>query len=53
MEASFRPTIARGELVPILEDYCPFFAGFYLYYPSRRNVAPKLRALIDHVQRRA
>ncbi|WP_407112663.1 LysR family transcriptional regulator [Bradyrhizobium sp. LMG 9283] len=53
MEASFRPAIARGELVPILEDYCPFFAGFYLYYPSRRNVAPKLRALIDHVQRRA
>ncbi len=53
MEASFRPAIARGELVPILEDYCPFFAGFYLYYPSRRNIAPKLRALIDHVQRRA
>ena len=52
MEASFRPAIARGELVPVLEDYCPFFAGFYLYYPSRRNVAPKLRALIEHVQRR-
>ncbi|TFV76379.1 LysR family transcriptional regulator [Bradyrhizobium frederickii] len=52
MEASFRPAIERGELVPILEDYCPFFAGFYLYYPSRRNVAPKLRALIEHVQRR-
>ncbi|WP_342730698.1 LysR family transcriptional regulator [Bradyrhizobium sp. B117] len=53
MEASFRPAIARGELVPILEDYCPFFAGFYLYYPSRRNLAPKLRALIDHLRRRA
>ncbi|RTE91723.1 LysR family transcriptional regulator [Bradyrhizobium sp. LVM 105] len=52
MEASFRPAIERGELAPILEDYCPFFAGFYLYYPSRRNVAPKLRALIEHVQRR-
>jgi DNA-binding transcriptional LysR family regulator len=52
MEASFRPAIARGELVSILENYCPFFAGFYLYYPSRRNVAPKLRALIEHVQRR-
>lgn len=53
MEASFRPAIERGELVPILEDYCPFFAGFYLYYPSRRNAAPKLRALIEHVQRRS
>ncbi|RWO94060.1 MAG: LysR family transcriptional regulator [Mesorhizobium sp.] len=51
MEESFRPWIDRGELVPVLEDYCPRFAGFYLYYPSRRNVAPKLRALVDHLQR--
>ncbi|MDL2397583.1 LysR substrate-binding domain-containing protein [Rhizobium mayense] len=51
MEESFRPFIGRGELIPILEDYCPYFAGFYLYYPSRRNTAPKLRALIEHVRR--
>ena len=50
MEESFRPAIERGELVPLLEEYCPYFAGFYLYYPSRRNLAPKLRALIDHLQ---
>jgi DNA-binding transcriptional LysR family regulator len=50
MEESFRAWIDRGELVPILEDFCPRFAGFYLYYPSRRNVAPKLRALVEHVQ---
>lgn len=51
MEESFRPFIERGELVPILEDYCPYFAGFYLYYPSRRNIAPKLRVLIEYLQR--
>jgi DNA-binding transcriptional LysR family regulator len=51
MEESFGPSIGRGELVPLLEDYCPYFSGFYLYYPSRRNVAPKLRALIEHVRR--
>jgi DNA-binding transcriptional LysR family regulator len=51
MEESFRPWIERGELVVVLEDYCPRFAGFYLYYPSRRNMAPKLRAFVDHVQR--
>jgi DNA-binding transcriptional LysR family regulator len=50
MEESFRPWIERGELVSVLEDYCPRFAGFYLYYPSRRNVAPKLRALVDHLR---
>lgn len=49
MEESFRPWLGRGELVPLLEDYCPFFPGFYLYYPSR-NAAPKLRALVEHLQ---
>lgn len=49
MEESFRHHIERGELVPVLEAYSPYFAGFYLYYPSRRNLAPKLRALIDHL----
>ncbi|MDX3929346.1 MAG: LysR family transcriptional regulator [Shinella sp.] len=51
MEESFRPWVERGELVPILEDFCPRFAGFYLYYPNRRNMAPKLRALVDHLRR--
>jgi DNA-binding transcriptional LysR family regulator len=50
MEESFRPAIARGELVPLLEEYSPYFAGFYLYYPSRRAMAPKLRALVDHLR---
>lgn len=52
MAETFRPFIDRGELVPLLEDFCPPFAGFFLYFPSRRNVAPKLRALIDHVRYR-
>lgn len=51
MEESFRASIERGDLVPLLEKFCPRFAGFYLYYPSRRNLAPKLRALVDHLRR--
>ncbi|MDQ1077479.1 LysR family transcriptional regulator [Pseudoroseomonas cervicalis] len=50
MEDSFRPWIERGELVPLLAEYCPSFPGFFLYFPSRRNLAPKLRALIDHLR---
>ncbi|MER9051304.1 LysR family transcriptional regulator [Mesorhizobium sp. M0923] len=50
MADTFRPWIDRGELVPILDDYFPPFAGFYLYFPSRRNIAPKLRALADHLR---
>jgi DNA-binding transcriptional LysR family regulator len=51
LEESFRPWIERGELVPLLEAFSPAFPGFFLYYPGRRNVAPKLRALLDHVRR--
>ena len=51
MEATFRPYIARGELVPVLEGYLPYFPGFYLYFPSRHNMAPKLRVLVDFVKK--
>lgn len=51
MEETFRPHLASGELVSILDTFLPPFAGFFLFYPSRRNVPPKLRAMIDHVQR--
>lgn len=51
MEETFRPYLDRGELVPMLEEYCPPFAGFYLYYPDRRNLPSKLRALVDHLRR--
>jgi DNA-binding transcriptional LysR family regulator len=50
MEETFRPFVERSELVLLLEEYLPSFAGFFLYFPSRRNLAPKLRALVDHVQ---
>lgn len=51
MEETFRPYIAQGVLVPLLEEFLPPFPGFFLYFPSRRNIAPKLRALVDHVKR--
>ncbi|WP_054311161.1 LysR family transcriptional regulator [Mesorhizobium sp. 1M-11] len=50
MVDTFEPYFARGELVPLLEDYCPPFAGFYLYFPRRHRQPLKLRALVDHVR---
>jgi DNA-binding transcriptional LysR family regulator len=51
MEETFRPFVSSGKLVPLLQEYCPPFAGFFLYFPNRRNLAPKLRALVEHVRR--
>ncbi len=53
MEETFRRHIEQGALVAVLEEFCPRFPGFFLYYPDRRNQAPKLRALVDHVRRQA
>jgi DNA-binding transcriptional LysR family regulator len=50
MEETFLPYLARGELRTVLDEWLPPFAGFFLYFPSRRTVSPKLRALIDHVR---
>lgn len=50
VEETFKPYLDRGELVAMLEDFCPPFPGFYLYFPDRRNLAPKLRALVDHAR---
>jgi DNA-binding transcriptional LysR family regulator len=39
--------LARGELVRVLEDWCPPFEGYFLYYPSRRHQPPALQALVE------
>ena len=39
--------LASGALIRVLEDWCPPFAGYYLYYPSRRRQPPALSALIE------
>jgi DNA-binding transcriptional LysR family regulator len=38
--------IAHRRLIRVLEDWCPPFPGFFMYYPSRRNQPAALAALI-------
>lgn len=42
-----RDALADGRLERLLEDWCQPFDGFHLYYPSRRQMRPALRAFID------
>jgi DNA-binding transcriptional LysR family regulator len=39
--------IKSGELIRVLEDWCQPFPGFFLYYPSRRQLPAALSALIS------
>ena len=49
-EAQVIADLAAGRLIRVLEDWCPSFEGFFLYYPSRQLMRPALRAFIDHVK---
>ncbi|MFP3890613.1 LysR family transcriptional regulator [uncultured Ralstonia sp.] len=44
--------VRTGKLVQVLERFAPVAPGVFLYYPSRRQILPKLRAFIDHVKNR-
>ncbi|APZ52270.1 transcriptional regulator [Salipiger abyssi] len=50
-EDCLRDRFNDGTLVPLLEEFLPPFPGFFIYFPQRRNMAPKLRVLIDHIRR--
>jgi DNA-binding transcriptional LysR family regulator len=41
------PHLANGALLQVLEDWCPPFAGYFLYYPSRQQQPAALSALIQ------
>jgi len=46
-EETAAPHLASGALVRVLEDWCPPYPGFFLYYPSRRQLPAALSALIE------
>jgi len=49
-EGQARDDVARGDLVPVLEEFSDPFSGFYLYYPQRRHASPALRALVEYLK---
>jgi DNA-binding transcriptional LysR family regulator len=52
MDSTVLSLLADKRLVRVLDAYCPPFPGYFLYYPSRSNIAPKLQALVDFLKKR-
>ncbi|MGR9136244.1 LysR family transcriptional regulator [Rhizobium leguminosarum] len=44
--------LADGRLVRVLEDWCPPFSGYHLYYPSRRHTSPAFALVVDALRYR-
>ncbi|RUM26844.1 LysR family transcriptional regulator [Rhizobium vallis] len=44
--------LADGQLVRVLEDWCPPFPGYHLYYPSRRHASPAFALIVNALRYR-
>ncbi len=49
-EPVVKALVASGQLELVLPDFACSTSGLFLYYPSRKQVMPKLRAFIDYVR---
>ncbi len=46
------PHVDAGRLVSVLEDWCPTFPGYHLYYANRRQIAPALALVVEALRYR-
>jgi len=46
-EDQARPYLANRRLIRVLEDWCPPFPGYHLYYPSRRHTSPAFSLVVE------
>ncbi len=47
------PDIGHGRLVRLLDEWCPPFPGYHLYYPSRRQHSAAFARLVEAIRYRA
>ncbi|WP_313690739.1 LysR family transcriptional regulator [Achromobacter mucicolens] len=45
-EDELMPYLESGQLVRVLEDWCPSFEGYHHYYPSRRQPSPAFSLVV-------
>lgn len=53
MEDQAEALLKTGKLVRVLEDWCPPFSGYHLYYPDRRQLPPAFSILIEALRFRS
>ncbi|WP_433735995.1 LysR family transcriptional regulator [Pseudomonas putida] len=46
-EDMVKAQLADGSLIQVLGEWCPYYPGLHLYYPSRRHVPATLKAFIE------
>jgi len=44
------PYLADGRLKQVLSEWCPYFQGYHLYYPNRRQTSPAFSAFVEAIK---
>lgn len=52
LEEEVLALVKTGKLVRVLENWSPPFAGYHLYYPSRRQLSPAFALIVDALRYR-
>lgn len=52
VEDNVEADLKTGALVRVLEDWCPPFPGYHLYYPSRRQQSAAFTLLVEALRYR-
>ncbi|MGK5027926.1 LysR family transcriptional regulator [Janthinobacterium sp. RB2R34] len=50
VESTIENELREGSLVQVLSEWSPYFPGFFLYYPGRRQHSSALRAVVDFLR---
>jgi DNA-binding transcriptional LysR family regulator len=48
-----QPSIADGRLQRVLQEWCPLWTGYHLYYPNRRQSSPAFAVLLEALSYRS
>ena len=51
-EEQIKPYVDQGQLIQLLEPWCPTFPGYHLYFPSRRQSSPAFSLVVDTLRYR-
>ncbi len=52
-EGLAKPEIETGRLVEVLGDWCPYYPGYHLYYPSRRQPSAAFTVVLEALRDRS
>ena len=52
-EGLVQPHIVKSRLKRVLEDWCPPFSGYHLWYPSRRQSSAAFALVVEALRWRS